>query len=185
MRKLLQTIGLSALVLLMSGCAVPRLAPSLESRNTSQELVDKGVAALRAGDISLARAAFEAAAEVAPISSALDGLGVVAFLEGDYEVAIQLFKAAYHNGAYPTALGNLALVYESQGRLTEAKQLYEQAIAEGPTNFRARSNYAVFLSEYLGEAESAKRELLKAKAIRSAPIISHNEEHLSPNFNLD
>jgi Tfp pilus assembly protein PilF len=179
--RLILTLLLASFV----GCAVPQPRPSLENRNTAKELIDKGVVSLRQGDITGARAAFEAAAEIARIPEALDGLGVIAFLQGDIIVAEQLFNAAYDNGAYPHALGNLALLYESQGKLILSRDYYQRAVAEDPTNFRTRSNYAVFLAEHLSDIQKARDELLKAQVIKASPIGGHNQEYLSPKFNLD
>lgn len=185
MIPLLNRLLSTSLVFILVGCSVPQPRPSLENRNTAKGLVDKGVISLRQGDTTGAKAAFEAAAEIAAIPEALDGLGVVAFLQGDTSVAERLFNAAYDHGVYPHALGNLALLYESQGKLNLAREYYQRAVVEDPTNFRTRSNYAVFLAEYVGDSQKAKDELLKAQAIKASPIGMHNQEYLSPKFNLD
>lgn len=163
------------LLLLASGCVLPRPPASSENVAKAAELVDRGVIFLRGGQLEEAQASFEAASEIGQIPAALDGLGCIAFLRGEPEVAIKLFEAAYNQGSYPMALANLAVVHESLGNLTFADTLYRRAIAEDPKNYRARGNFSVFMAEYLDEKEEARKELLKAKVIESNPLLVHNQ----------
>lgn len=169
--------GILLVFVSLAGCAVQQ-PPPLEHRHKGMELIDQGVIHLRSGQLEEAQASFEAAYEIGKLPEALDGLGAVAMLKGSPEVAIELFEAAYNEGEYPFALGNLALAHEMLGNLVLANQLYNRAIEEDPTNFRARGNFSVFITDYLDEREKAKSELLKAKAIEATPLLVHNQEVL-------
>ena len=58
-------------------------------------LIEDGRAALRVGDASGARRAFEAALEAAPSGEAIEGLARVAYLELDFPRAIETWERAY------------------------------------------------------------------------------------------
>ena len=58
-------------------------------------LIEAGRAAVRAGDASTARRAFEAALEAEPSGDAIEGLARVAYLELDFTRAIETWERAY------------------------------------------------------------------------------------------
>ena len=58
-------------------------------------LIGEGIAALRVGDASAARRAFEQAIAVGPSGIAVEGLGRAAYLELDHRGAIELWERAY------------------------------------------------------------------------------------------
>lgn len=163
----------------LSGCAVQQPVPFRpEEHLRSLELVDQGVAFMRAGRLDEAEAAFRVAVQLSNIPNAYDGLGSVAFLRGNFSRAEKLFLQAYEQDSeYVHSLGNLALLYEFAGEKALAEQLYQRAIEEDPENFRVRNNFAVFVYEhYRGEdmRGRARRELLGAKALADHPAIEKN-----------
>ncbi len=63
--------------------------------SSTEETIAAGRAALRSGDATGARAAFDTALEHEPSGAALDGLGQVAYTELDFARTAELYEAAY------------------------------------------------------------------------------------------
>lgn len=149
-------------------------SPDFAVKHKSQELIDYGTIALRAGDLPRAKGAFEAAWGVFPSPESLDGLGCVAFLKGEFIEAEELFmRAVSLDESYADAIGNLALLYETLGMKEKARLLYEKGIRADPINFKARNNYGALLTES-GDADLGGGEILRAEALSRHPLIIEN-----------
>ena len=158
-------------------------SPSVSESLEAHRLIDQGAALLNLGEAERAASSFKVSYELAPSAAALDGLGCAAFISGDLGLAEVYFVQAYQmDRDYHNSLANLAMLYEMQGRLSEADRLHKYAIESNPTNFRARNNFGVFLSEYKSGSEGlkplVKGELLKAEALADDPLIIDNIEKL-------
>jgi len=176
-------VGKAALMIValtpwLAGCMLPGPV-GLEAKHQALALVDQGTMLLRQGDLDQAEAAFRVAYELAGPAAAVDGLGCVAFLKGDLEQAEKYFVQAYQmDESYYESLGNLALLYESQGLYSQAKRVYSLAIQHNPGDYRARNNFAGLLLDIKEDAQRARWELLKARALVDHPLISKNIERV-------
>jgi len=168
---------------LASACApVVKPALDLDAKRQALKLVDQGVVQLRAGELDAASASFRVAYDIEALPQALDGLGAAAYLQGDYNAAENYYIRAYQlDNTYYEAIGNLALLYESQGNKEGAERLYNIAVQKVPTNFRIRNNFGAFLYDKDSSSrakETARIELIKAKALAAHPLIENNLEQV-------
>ena len=150
---------------------IPAMTTSVPS------LIEAGRAALRAGDASTARRAFEAALEAAsPSGDAIEGLARVAYLELDFTRAIETWERAYaaHRddgdqvGAvrvartlsymYGAIVGDWAV---SNGRLARAQSLVAEA-------GDAREEVWVALNLGMFEPDRARKEERFQEALAAA-----------------
>lgn len=168
------------LVLTLSACVASRV-PSPQEHMRAMEILDRGVLALREGEVEKAHQLFELSHQIAPSAAALDGLGCVAVRRGDAQEAQRLFlQALEHDPQYVEALSNLAFLYEAVGWKAESAQLYRQVLERDPTNMRARNNFASLLHEQGEEGRrEAFRQLQHAASLGSHPVIERNLRALS------
>lgn len=162
------------------GCALERPI-GVDDQHEVLRLIDQGTLYLRSEDLENAEASFKVASEIMESAAVYDGLGCVALLKGYYHDAEGYFWRAYEiDSTYNNSLGNLALLYEITGRTAKAKELYARSLMEDPKNFRARNNYAGFLADKGGIADSkqAISELMKARMLAQHPLILDNIEQL-------
>ena len=180
-KRLLQGLQLSltlTVLLGISSCFSLTSPELLNKKQKALELVDQGTIALREIRLERAKGAFLAALEVSANAAAFDGLGCVAFLSGDLDQAESFFLQAYKQDPnYVNVLGNLALLYESRGEAELAYEMYQKILTQQPENFRARNNFAAYLSDYNLE-DSAKSELFKALALAKHPTVQENLERM-------
>jgi tetratricopeptide (TPR) repeat protein len=166
------------ILLIASGCApLPRQPGPMDSQR-ARGLIDQGVAFLRESNLSEAEASFEVSHDLFPSAQAIDGLGCVSFLKGDYLQAEQFFmKGIFLDPEYSEGYRNLATLYEISGLTDAAERLYRRAIAIEPRNYQARNNLGALLAQK-GLRERGRKELARAKAVVSHPIIDQNIRRL-------
>jgi tetratricopeptide (TPR) repeat protein len=133
--------------------------PTLETRRrwaACAPVIDKGLAALRAGQNEAAQAIFRAVLRRIPDHpDALHLTGVIALRSGKTDQArIWIRKALLSLPDWPEALINLANANRLAGDHPAAVRLYQQAIAVRPTDAVAHSNLARLLND-LGEHAAA------------------------------
>jgi Tfp pilus assembly protein PilF len=161
MRMKLITIGLSAVVVLATGCKTlgiggktdPDVAKeAAEIAAASGTNVDAathfsmGTKALgkEGTDLAAARKNFERAVKADPtFAVATYNLGVIHEKEGRVEDAAQRYREAFD--ADPTmdlAVNNLGVILETNGQAADARALYEQALERNPETVHARIRLA-------------------------------------------
>lgn len=161
-------------LLVMSGCTItgPRDAADVQGAHL---IIERGIEHLRHKEYELAEADFVVANEIVRLPAALDGLGCIAYYRGQFAAAEEYYWQAYElDTTYNNSLANLAVLYETQGKRGKATELFKRALAEDPANYRARNNYAAFLSAENKPAEEVLKELLKAQALFNHPVIYDN-----------
>lgn len=128
---------------------------------------NRGIEALRAGDLAKAHALLERATKLdATLPDLLSNLGIVKWRQGDTEGALVEFRRGLELDAHrPSLLHNLAAFYIEQGRMTEARA----ALAAAST--RDASPYLFVVQGDLELAGGNAKEALKAyrKAHREGP----------------
>jgi len=135
----------------------------------AQAAAAQGTAELRAGQLSQARATFEASLKADPDRmGALNDLAVTYYLEGRFEAARQLLDEVVAKGAAPeqqAALVNLAELYALDGYLSAAQAHLESA--RGIDATRAEPVYALaLLADGRGDPDAAR---LARDAVRLDP----------------
>lgn len=173
-RTILSLCGFVTVSLALIGC-VPRSEVSPERRRMALQLVDRGTLLLREKRFTEAEAAFQAAYELAPLPSALDGQGCSAFHRGDLIGAEQLFRRAYSMDVnYDEALANLGLVLALQGRTEEASATYRSYLARRPEAAHVRNNLIVLEYERGEATMTVVSELRKASLLTNHGVIADN-----------
>lgn len=143
-----------------------REAPS--ARHPATETVERGEAALAAGEVRQAKMLFEqaVAADGRDARARLD-LGLVLELEDDMAGAEAQYRAALSIDAeFPEALNNLGLLLRDRQSYDEAIPLLERAVALRPSYAAALLNLALALEE-----SGRKADAIEAyrRAVRAAP----------------
>ncbi|MBI3621512.1 MAG: tetratricopeptide repeat protein [Nitrospirae bacterium] len=128
-----------------------------ERRAQVDQLIKTGTAAVQAGNVAAARAAFGKAAQADSSSAAAHhGLGLAEKLAGNQADAERHYLEAIKlNAGYAEAHNNLALLYDQQGKSDRAIVEYTTALSIQPDYPEARLNYAIAL-ERLGRTADAK-----------------------------
>ncbi len=128
---------------------------------------NRGVEALRAGDLEKAHVLLERATKLdATLPDLLSNLGIVKWRQGDADGALAMFRRGLEIDAHrPALLHNLAAFYIEQGRMAEARA----ALAAAST--RDASPYLFVVQGDLELAGGNAQEALKAyrKAHREGP----------------
>ncbi len=98
---------------------------------------NRGVEALRQGNLDAARALLEQATRLQPVLPDLySNLGIVRWRQGDREGAYEAFRLGLEiDPRRPTLLHNLAALYLEQGRRVEARAALAAAATREPTPF--------------------------------------------------
>ena len=92
----------------------------------------------------------------------LDALGCIEWARGRKRSSEKYFKRAIAvDPEFSESYGNLAFIALENRDLIEAEALFKIALSLKPSNYRARNNMAVYLSE-LGRIDQSKAELLKS-----------------------
>lgn len=124
--------------------ATPLTAPEIEQRiwtlwldsgsPTVNLLMERGVAALDAGDLELARDMFDRAVLIRPqFAEAWNRRATVFFLEDDYVDAVQdLEQALRHEPRHFGAWTGLGLIFENIGATARAVEAFDRALAIHP-----------------------------------------------------
>lgn len=141
--------------------------PTREEIALAHEEVKKGAAALRADNFDSSFMFFSRALELAPLSSAFDGIGCVYFRRGEIREATRYYTEAInrdpHNGR---AYGHLALLYDYEGQIDKAEITYRKGIALAPDDYDTRLNFAIFLADrQRGDPGEASSQLWLAKSL--------------------
>ncbi len=168
---------------LFTGC-VPLGAAKPDRLHRAEQLVDKGVVALRARDLERAQAAFLMATEVAPTASAYDGLGCVALLRGDFVSSAESFRQALRiDPRYHRAIANWALLEDLQGHQEIALTLYNYYLNQYPDAAYIRNNKATLEYERGGRRMWVAQELQKALLVTPHAVIQGNLDRLREESN--
>jgi tetratricopeptide (TPR) repeat protein len=144
-----------------------------ERRAQTDKLITTGTAALQAGNVAAARAAFTKAIQLDSTSAAAHhGLGLAEKLAGHQDEAEQQYQEAIKlNAGYAEAHNNLALLYDQQGKIDRAIVEYTTALSFRPDYPEARLNYAIAL-ERVGRTADAKAQY--EKFLAAAPPELHD-----------
>jgi Tfp pilus assembly protein PilF len=174
-------------LLLTTGCFTPYQPEplTLGQQQSYLALIDRGTAALRAGELEMAKAAFEVSYQIQASAEALDGLGCVAFFAGDFISARDYFLEAYnHDQTYGESLSHLATLYDFLGFHDEAQQLFVRAVNIQPDNAKSRNNYGALLYKRQYSA-SARSEFHRAYVIMPHEIIDKNLKKAQSNISKE
>ena len=126
-----------------------------------------------------AEAALELAIELLGKEARIvDALGCIEWARGNKRRATKYFQEAIElDSQFSESYGNLAFVALENGDLYEAEALFKIALSLKPSNYKARNNFAVYLSE-LGRLGASKKQLLRSlyRAEVDTPPIENNLE---------
>jgi tetratricopeptide (TPR) repeat protein len=130
----------------------------------SEDLLDEGVAAQKAGDTTKARRAYREVLRKDPKNKlALFNLGLIEQNEGRPAGAEAFYEQSLKSDPnYVPALFNLAIVQESTEKNEQAAELYRRIIAIDSDNASAHLNLGFLLSRKLGNVPEGEAELRKA-----------------------
>lgn len=156
------------------------------------ELVDRGTAFLRKGDLDHAEAAYRIALETVPHAAAIDGVGCIALSRGDTDRAEAFFKQALLiDPNYSRAEAHLGFLRDLSGYRDEALLLYRRALTADPQDAFTRNNLVAALTAgpaTVASGTAASRdevrpdtlrvELIKAALISNHPTIERNLNRL-------
>ena len=122
---------LSALIVIVSGCSLPRIVV-VKDPLSPEEHINLGVAYERKGEYDLAIREYKRAAR--GLSIAYFYLGNAYFKKGDYREAEHYYRLSIRkNPDHADSLNNLAWLYYTEGRrLAEAERLVLRAIRLNP-----------------------------------------------------
>jgi tetratricopeptide (TPR) repeat protein len=180
-RKLLSGSG----VVLAAGafataCSSPAVVPPTSGSTTvpvgsPNELLNAGVAALKAGKIASAKADFNAVIRTDESDKYLNNniayydLGVIAQTQGNKSQAETDYKSAIVlDPNYPAAEYNLA-IEETAAHPQDAIALYRKVIATNPTDVNAIYNLGLLLYQ---TGQKTEGEALLTQAIQLAPSLA-------------
>lgn len=142
---------------------MPGAAPAA----TAALATERGERALAAGQVDLAKQAFEAAVADDPRNArALFGLGYVHELQQEPKRAEQCYRQAIaRRGDFAEAHNNLGVLLRTQGKLPEAIEAFRAAAESDPNHVDSRANLALALEEQgrLRQAAGAYKQAIARK----------------------
>lgn len=147
--------------------ATAELAHRRSKAFTDHELLERGRAALAAGEVEGAERAFVEILRHNPHDRrAYDGLGELYLGERDYEQAGEVYRYLTKRDATPAAYLGLARVAAGQGNLVAARDAYNKSLQLEDT-VAPRLEFAHVLHE-LGDPVGAQKQVAAARKLESA-----------------